>query len=274
MTVSSDILKKKIKNRDIVLIAAAAIFLYILFGIRGEIKISLSLVMNPLVALAIGFLLYSRQLWKAGDAKLFALYSLLVYNNKYSSLLPLSCLVIFLNTFLISFICLVPYLVKNIIDNKNNLRKKILSPDTLSYFAMIIGITLSISWVIKPLLSLLPLKNVFFLEFVLIYLGYSVVFRSMNNIKGKRIILVIVFLTGLILRYTIEPGSFQLNNLYPYLKHILQFSFLVYLIRTVIDLEEKINVRIPFAPFMFLGAVLAETDFLKWAMTFLTIIRR
>lgn len=274
MTVSSDILKKKIKNRDIVLIAAAAIFLYILFGIRGEIKISLSLVMNPLVALAIGFLLYSRQLWKAGDAKLFALYSLLVYNNKYSSLLPLSCLVIFLNTFLISFICLVPYLVKNIIDNKNNLRKKILSPDTLSYFAMIIGITLSISWVIKPLLSLLPLKNVFFLEFVLIYLGYSVVFRSMNNIKGKRIILVIVFLTGLILRYTIEPGSFQLNNLYPYLKHILQFSFLVYLIRTVIDLEEKINVRIPFAPFMFLGAVLAETDFLKWAMTFLTLIRR
>ncbi|MCF7873780.1 MAG: hypothetical protein K9M00_03005, partial [Candidatus Omnitrophica bacterium] len=239
LTISTDILRKKIKNKHLVFIAAIAIFLYIFFGIKGDFKISLPLIINPVIALMISLLLYFCDMWKAGDAKLFVVYSLLVYKNNYSATLPLSCFVIFVNTFLISFICLIPYIIKNIIDNKNKMRKKILSKDTLKYLLKIILIAFSISWLIKPVLRLLPFKNIFFLEFTFIYLGYLFIYKYIDKIKSKKTLLILIFAIGLITRYILMPESFQLVNISAYLRRIFQFSLLIYIIRAVMNIEEK-----------------------------------
>lgn len=154
------------------------------------------------------------------------------------------------------------------------MRKKILSKDTLKYLLKIILIAFSISWLIKPVLRLLPFKNIFFLEFTFIYLGYLLIYKYINEIKSKKTLLILMFATGLITRYILMPESFQLVNISAYLRRIFQFSLLIYIIRAVMNIEEKKSARIPFAPFLFLGALLANTKFLKLAMEFLAFIRR
>lgn len=273
LTICSDIFQKKIRNIHLILISVLAIILYVFFIITGDLKISAPLLINPVAALITGFLLYITRLWKAGDAKLFATYSLLIPANNYASFLYLSCAVIFVNTFIISFIYMLPALVKDIISNKEKLRKKILSRKTINYLITIIGITLAISWVIQPILQILPLKNLFFLEFIILYFGYLLIFKFVDKIKDHKSILITIFATGLLLRYRIRPESFQINNLFCYIKHILQYSLILYLIRIVIEIEGEKSKRVPLAPFMFLGAILANTAFLLWIIKLLTFIR-
>ncbi len=274
LTITSDLTEKKIKNNHLAIITIIAIFLYLFFIITGEIKASLLLVINPIFALIAGFILYSFRLWKAGDAKLFALYALLIYQNQYSAIIPLSCLVIFLNTFTLGLIYLFPYLIKIIITNKKQIGKEIFSRKTLKFLLNIAAITISISWVISPLLRLLPFDNIFFLEFGLLYAGYIAVFCFIHKIKNKKTILAAIFGAGLALRYMLSPDSFQLAYIYRYFINILRFSLLIYIIRTLTEIEKMETTRVSFAPFLFLGAVLANTDFLRRVIILLSLIRQ
>ena len=229
--------------------------------------------LNPLVALILGFTFYKAELWKAGDAKLFFTYSLVLPVNKYSQILPFSCFVLFLNTFLISFLFILPLFFRTIIVNRDKLIKEIVSRKALIYFGKIFLITWGISWIIRPLLNFSPLKNNIFLNFILLYVGYSLIYKSINKIKHK-LIIILVFIVGFALRYIFIPESFSFIKMLGYLKYLLGYSTTFYILRNIIKTEEREQQRIPFAPFMFLGAILCNTNFLWSVIKFLSHLRR
>lgn len=273
LSITTDIFEKKIKNIHLLIVSSAAIILYCILFILGKLNITLPFILNPFVALAVGFTLYIANLWKAGDAKLFFTYSLLLPVNKYSSVLPFSCFVLFLNTFVISFLFILPFFFKNIIIDRNTIIKEIFSKKTLAYFGKIVMITFGISWIIRPILSFFPLKDNIFLNFTLLYTSYLLVYKFINKIKHKSII-ISVFIVGFLLRYIFMPGSFSSANMIRYFKYILGYSTILYILRTIITLGEKKPQRIPFAPFIFLGILLSNTNFLWWVMKTLTYLRR
>jgi len=272
-SIYTDITQRKIKNKHLVIISIAAFVLYSIGLFTGKLNPSPSLFLNPVIGLITGFTLYAASLWKAGDAKLFFVFSLLLPTNQYSAILPFSCFVLFMNIFLMSFIFILPSFLKNIINNKEKIIKEVVSKTALRYFGQIFMITFAISWIIRPALSLLALENNLFLNFTLLYLGYLSIFRFINKIKSK-VLVALMFAAGLILRVVIMPESFSLTHLASYIKYLLSFSLVFYILRIVMRLEETRQKRIPFAPFMFVGAILSNTDFLWWAIKVITYLRR
>ncbi|MBL7197611.1 MAG: hypothetical protein ISS47_05890 [Candidatus Omnitrophica bacterium] len=273
LTIYTDIVEKKIKNLHLLVISSLAIAVYFIFFVLRELSMSFSFFLNPLAALIIGFLLYISGLWKAGDAKLFIVYALLLPTNKYHSILPLSCFVLFLNTFLISFLLILPLLLADIIKKKSIIIKEIISAKTLIYFSQIFLITFGLSWIIMPLLNFVPIKNNIFLNFILLYIGYSAIYKFLYKIKHK-LLIVCIFLLGFVLRLSIMPDSFSFVNVINYLKFILKYSSILYVVRTIIQLDETKLRRIPLAPFMFIGAVLSNTGFLWGVIRILNYLRQ
>lgn len=265
LTTYTDIREKKIKNLHLLIISVFAIILYGAHIGAGTLKLSLPMVVNPLVGLTMGFILYTSGLWKAGDAKLFATYSLLLPINGYSSILPLSCLTLFINTFLLSFLFLLPLLVYDIIHNKNRLFKKAALKGAGLFFIQIFLIMLCVSWVIQPLLFLIPLKANFFLNFIFLFSGYWVIFKVMGGLKNKLLVGVILA-AGLILRGFFTPDFFTVANIANFLRFTLLYTTLFYILNAVISIKEERPMRIPFSPFMCAGAVLTNTEFLSWVI--------
>lgn len=273
LTIYTDIKYNKIRNWHILFISSISIILYFIYFIKGSLNVSISLILNPVVGLIIGLLLYSTGSWKAGDAKLFFTYSLLIPINKYSTVLPFSSFVLFFNTFLISFLFVFPLFLKSIIYNKNAIINEIISRKTFLYFGKIFLITLGVSWIIKPILNLFSLKENVFLNFILLYVGYSLIYKFINKIKHK-LLIAIVLVIGFISRYIFMPEGLFFTKFINYLKYILGYSVVFYILRVTIKLEDSNPKRIPFAPFVFLGAILSNTDFLWWAIKILTHFRK
>lgn len=273
LSIYTDITTRKIKNNQLLVISSIAIIFYIIFFAVEKLSISLPLILNPLISVIIGFILYLSGLWKAGDGKLFLVYALLLPTNRYSSILPLSCFVLFFNTFLISFLFILPLFFKDVINNKDKIIKEVISRNTLIFFSRIFLIAFCISWIIGPILNFFPLKNNIFLNFVLLYIGYLSIHRFIGRTKYK-LLIVPVFAIGFILRYIFMPDSFSFTNIIGYLKFLLGFSMVFYILRKILDLEKEKGQRIPLTPFMFLGAILSNTNFLWWAIKILSILRR
>ena len=272
LTIYTDIRERKIKNIHLLIVWCTAFLLYCILFLSGNLKISPHLILNPIAGLIIGFLFYLSGLWKAGDAKLFFTYSLLLPNNLYSSLLPLSCFTLFINTFLISFLFLLPLLIYGIIHNKTKIFNKTTLKGARLFFGQIFLITLCISWVAQPAIAFLPFKNNIFLTFIFLFGGYSIIFKFISIIRNRPLILVII-ITGLALRYIAMPDFFSFDNIFNYLKYTLLYSTIFYILSNVISLKEKKPIRIPFSPFIFLGALLANTRFLLWIIERALVIK-
>ena len=273
LSIYTDITQRKIKNIHLLIVSCLAIIANIVFAALKELHFSYILILNPFVALLIGFIFYKANLWKAGDAKLFFTYSLLLPVNRYYHLLPFSCLVLLFNAFLISLLFITPLFLKSIIVNGNKTIKKIISTKTLTYFGKTFLITFGISWIIKPVLSFIPIKENIFLNFILLYIGYSTVYKTMNKTKYRTLMLP-VLITGFAIRYVFIPESFSFINMLRYLKYLLGYSLLFYILRNITEVERQKHQRIPFAPFLFIGALLCNTDFLWWVMKTLNYLRR
>ncbi len=272
LTTITDITEHKIKNKHLLFISLVGIFLYIILFIKKELKFSLNMLLNPFVSLIIGFILYKNNLWRAGDGKLFFIYSLLLPLNKYSSILPFSCFTLFLNTFLIAFLFILPSVIKNFLKNKE-IFKKLISKKTFLYFGRIFLITFCLSWMIRPLLYKLHLEKNIFFNFILLYTGYSFIRSSFKKIKNKFISFYII-LIALILRYLLFPESLSITSIINYLKYLFSYSLIIYLLKDKSILDKTFQKRVPFAPFMFIGALLTNTDFLKWVLKTLAYLKR
>ena len=271
LTVYTDIRQRRIKNIHLLIVLIAAVVCYIYFLASGVLKLSSSLLLNPLVGLLIGFALYIFGLWKPGDAKLFFIYSLLLPVNIYAKLLPLSCFVIFINTFLLAFLFALLISIKGIINNKGLIIKKVVSRKTLLYFTRIIFVVFSLSWVIEPIIAIFSSKSTPFINFILVFFGYMVIYRFiyrfLSSFKGK-VIVIALFIAGLLVRFINNPEFFHPLNIFIFLKSIFIYSGILYFLRLLSSVQEESQKRIPFAPFMLAGTLLSTTPLLLKLLIF------
>lgn len=263
LSIYTDIRERKIRNIHLAIICFFAFIVYFFSFLSGSLKITPAIILNPLLALIIGFVLYVSDLWRPGDAKLFFTYCLLLPNNLYYLMVPLSCFVLLINIFLTSFVLISLLYIVGIINSKSLIIKKFISLQALFYLGQTVLITLCLSWVIQPLTSILPIKNNIFLNLIIIFCGYSLVYRFMNKIRNVFLI-ISVLAAGLILRFICMPYFFTFANFVNYLKYTALYSIIFYALRVLIDLKEKEPTRIPLSPFMLIGALLANTGFLWW----------
>ncbi|MFH1875882.1 MAG: hypothetical protein ABH865_03230 [Candidatus Omnitrophota bacterium] len=261
LTITTDIAIKKIRNRHLCALGTAGILGYGVGMALGSIPWTPRIVLNPLVGLGIGFILYLARAWKAGDAKLFVTYSLLLVPSAANqSVVPLPCLALFLNTFLVSLLGLVPSLGNDIIKNKTTFFKQLISKKTMLYFGRTIMIIASITWIVPPALKLLPLPPNPFLNVVILFISYAVIFQGISVIRYKLLILVLG-IGGLMLRYCTMPRFFEPGNIIAFMRITLLYSIGFYILNAAIGLQSKKPVRVPLAPFMFLGALLTYAGF-------------
>jgi len=267
ITTVTDLRYRKIKNTHLAVIAIIAVLSYGFFITAQQLIWSLELLLNPLVALALGFALYIARLWEAGDAKLFIVYCLLLPASQPFPLLPLPSLAMFVVTFILSSLLLMPVSVYGIIRNKNKFIKEVMSKKTPRYFVNIFLIAFSLSWIIQPILALSPLKNNIFIDSIIIFGGYLLLFQFVARIR-KPALLMLIFTAGIVLRYRFMPYFFSFNNIAFYAGRILLYSIIFYFLNTIIAHKQEAPVRIPFSPFMFLGALLTNADIVWWVAGF------
>lgn len=262
LSVYTDTFEKKIKNIHLLLIASSALLVYSIFLSLKMIDWKPELILNPLIALIMGYIFYSAKLWRAGDAKLFFTYSLLLPVNKSPEILPFSCLALFANTFLASFIYILPYFIKNIITHKNKLIKEVISKEAFRYLMKILLLTIVMIGTIMPALSLFSLQNKVFLNFIILYGIYLSVFRFIDKIRIK-FLAIVVLLIALFQRYILLTNNLAPIYLIGMLKFTLPYTLIFYILGLAIKWKDSASGRIPFAPFMFIGAILSNTDLLN-----------
>lgn len=275
LTCYTDVRYHKIKNIHLLFLSFLIILLYIfLFVFKRYFSVDFLKLffLNFLTSLIIGFIFYINKLWGAGDAKLFILYSLLILPNKYSNILPLFSFVLFTNTFLISTIMLLPFLIikygKEIFQEV--IRLGILWEPTKTFL-----ITFSIVWIVRPILEVIKFENDFFINFTLIYLLYFFIYRLIY--KFKKNVLLIIILIGLFLHILTDPSAFAINNLIILFKKILCYSIIFYILRVMIykkGISTSETNRIPFAPFLFIGLLISQTKFLLKIISFISVLQK
>lgn len=273
VTCYTDIRYHKIKNAHLIFFFILTAFLYLgLFLSKNPFLTGSAIYIfaNIAVALAIAFFFFSNKLWAGGDAKLFILYSLLIPTNAYSDILPLPTFVLFANTFLISLLIVT---ITLIIKQGKKIMTTADHTAILAELGKIFLITTSIMWVLAPLQGIIRIKNVVFLNFILVYFLYF--FFSRLIFKFNKTLLFVLVPAGLILRLLIYPGSF--SHFYSLLKVTIFFYALLYFYRAITSNKKNEGIdigRISFAPFLFFGVLASQTKFLLIAMQLLSFIRK
>jgi len=270
LTTYTDIKKGKIKNAHLVTILSMAIILYCVSIAAGTFKLSLAAAINLTVGLILGFILYAFGTWKAGDAKLFLLYSLLLMHNKNAYILFLPCLTLFANIFLTSFFAVLPSSLKDLFDHKNEFFKYVISKKNLISFIKIWLILFSFSFFIGPLiLNYASHNNIVFYGFILFsYLVYQIA----TKIKYLMLLLP-VLLIGATVKLLIIPGSISLRQVIDFIKYATVYLIITSILAYIISSEKNKYTYMPLAPFMLLGAALSTTKFLEFAMKILLQLR-
>jgi len=271
-SIYTDIHEKKIKNKHLIFVCSAAVIGYLFFLITGGFQFSTSFILNISLTVITAFILYIARLWEAGDSKLFITYSFLLTPSVQNNITTVPCIALFANTFLISFLCLLPLYLKNIGRYRLNLTKRIISLQTAYYLSKIIFTTFGISWAIEPFLQYLPIKNSIFLNFLFIYTGYIFINKGIRRIKYKYIFFSLV-LFGSLLRLIVFGQSFSFGNTISYLVRIAGYSLVVYMLNIVTAIEEKKEASLVIAPFMFVAALLTKARFLSWVLKTLQHVR-
>jgi hypothetical protein len=212
-------------------------------------------------------------MWRAGDAKLFLIYSLLIATKKANPLLPIPCVELFFNMFLLGGLFLIPSIAIAIVKKRNTLLTGLPIKKIQSLITKTLMITLGLSWLVFPVINALQIKNNPFISSLIIYVSFLLLYKAFNEIKN-RTIGFLVFLAGLILRFILFPGSINIYQIFVYLKSIMIFSLIYYPAKMFIESEKEKTNRVPFAPFMFLGALLCYTGFLNFCIRAIAAITR
>lgn len=319
----SDITQGKIKNKHLVIAAIGGAAVGLGLKLTNQISASTLLLsgLNAVVALAIGFLLWLLGLWSAGDAKLYAVFALLIppsFINRTST--PLFAPELFINT----IVPIALFLVMNLLWKTSTRKKKKALKKALSWRKIFTSlfVIFSTSWIAKYIASpehIVPyyliailtvvgvsrLARLLFAEYALhffILLATLNVFLHKQQILSANYVVSLVVVSGgyLLVRFFLKylgkyyttkvhisklaPGMFLIqgikkdgNKRYAkpqfFLKEKYQRDYLYYPRTRGLTQEEIASIQklyragklqcnhlrarqtIPFAPFLFLGAL-------------------
>ena len=273
----TDIKYKVIRNRHLLWCAALTLIIYAYLQISHKTTFNANLLVNFLIGATIAYLFYYLKMWGAGDGKLFIVFSLLMPTQKHNALLPFPSPILFINIFLLSTAAMIALSIYKIIKNKDNFLSKISFSDlgkrVSSSFLIILGLGWMISYLTKPLsIYFSPIVNT-----ILVYILYSIFYKSLEALRKKIIILAIIGCFGFILRTVFEFNNLNLSVLILSLMKTLKYTLVFYFINLLIYHDKDTNkesVAMPFAPFIFLGTLATDTNFIYYAMRFMNLILR
>lgn len=272
LTIKTDTAERKIYNSHLRLVGILTLLAYLIVFISREPPISYNnFIINCALSLSIGFAFYFKDMWRAGDAKLFFIYSLLIATKKTGTIINVPCVELFFNMFLLGGLFLLPSIASATFKKRSALISGFSIKKIGSLLLKTLMVTIGLSWLIYPVLHIFEVKNNPFASALIIYLSFRLIFKAFNNIKS-RLIGNIVFLAGIISRFIFLPESLTVYQIFIYLKSIIIFSVVYYPVRIFIETEKEKTNRVPFAPFMFLGAAISYTGFLNFCMRLITAI--
>lgn len=275
ITSYTDLKHRKIKNAHLAVIFFISLLLYIfLFVFKSpfaaqDLKLS---ALNMLLAVLVSLFFFGTKRWAGGDAKLFILYSFIISADPRAGFLRLPTLTLFINTFLMGAVILFPIqLAKNGADILTSLFRS----DFYRRLARTFLFILSISWILYLFIATLHLNNNVFMTFSLSYLFYAVFYRYFSRAGFLAFLSIVV--SGLLLRILLEPASVTPVNILITFKRTFVFSCFFYILDILScdkTKDRKLEERMPFAPFMFIGAVLSQTVFLTKVMQLFLFLQK
>lgn len=272
----TDIKFKKIKNIHLLATTMSGIIIHAGLIISHNIHLNPNFCLNFFISFGIGFLLYYTNIWGAGDAKLFIVYCLLMPADKYHAILPFPSLIIFINIFLLSTVAILILSLCNIIKNKWFLFKEIFSFKTLKKLANSFLLILGLGWFIPFLAQPFSPYVTPLLMTLLLFFSYLFFYNFIYGLKSPALRYAILA-TGLFLRFLFKTMDFSFPHLLIYLKKSFSYTLTFYILNVIFNLnktEEKGKKIIPFAPFMFLGTLASNTDFIYWSMRILDSLKK
>ena len=281
----TDIKYKKIKNTHlaIALIYGILIYVYLFFNKQFPLN-SLILSLNIGIASVLSLFLYFSHMWSAGDSKLFIVYAVLMPTQKYISLFTFPCIGLFLSIIIISFSVIILFMIKDLLLNPLPKLKLIFSKGTIIKLSESFAIIFSVTWPLWLFLykiqRLSPL-----LKIILLYLTYFLLYSVLGKLKKKTYVFAIIIIAGIIIRLIVQPSAFSVEYLSTYTVKVIKYTFIFYLLRlllfnekpsnkSLIDERKILTARLPFAPFMFIGTLIANSNFIFWVMHLLNKLRR
>ncbi len=214
-------------------------------------------------AFLIGWLLHYFKMWRGGDAKLFALYALLMPSLENDGSLYSSGIHLFLNAFVFAFIVLIPISIKDLLSDRKRLAENLFAPQNAKRVINVIGSTILISWIISPAAFWIKQAGNPIILALFTMLIFRLAFKIPERfLKNPIYVLGAVFMAFL-LRFYLIPSSLS----FTYLSHTLFYSIFFCGISTcfyaVLRDSQMFQERVPFAPMLFCGCLLSYTSFLK-----------
>lgn len=265
ITIFTDLKSKKIYNNHLLMASLLGIAALI-FTMQSDPRNIPFHFINGLIALVSGFILYRFEIWRGGDAKLYALYAFLMPPFKSGQTIFSSSLSLFSCAFIAGLIIFLPLFIKDFTANKNGELDWVnLKPPLES-----VQLTIFFSWILFPLYyftsnffaQIIHSAIIFQIITYIIYVSIRRIFKDMIRLSYLTVCLGIVF--GLLTRYWLNPQSLSWPALPVSILKISLFSALSSLI-FVTQLEFKnYQDRVPFAPLLFMGCLLSYTPFLTW----------
>lgn len=255
VTSITDCRYRKISNYYLISTAGCIGIVYVITFI-GNKGIPIPLLVNVVVAVALGLLCYQQRIWRGGDAKLFILYALLMPATGYERMIPWSCITLFCYAFMAGALFLLPRELKKLIINRRVFFNGVSAVALLMNVKRALLQFTCIMWIVAPLLTLVGVRNP-----VIAFVIYFVLACTLREIQAfLKFPLNVVFLsTGVLLRILISPDFIFHFQWLSYVLNVSLFAFLSAITNQIVKNQQDSQDRIPFAPFLFMGTLLSYT---------------
>ena len=225
---------------------------------------------SGLVAFIIGFLLHRSAVWRGGDAKLFALYSLLMPEPIYKHIIFPNVVNLFACSFISGTIILLPIFIKDIIMDHKIIANELFKPEKRE--ALFVGFmsALYYSWILFPFYYLARTANPVII-LTIIYLFFTWIYKSNNAfnnnfvfefLKKHSIILLLGLVSGTLMRFLLSPASLSYLVLTRYFIAMIFSMIISTCLYTTLNHFKNYQERVPFAPLLLIGCFLSYTPFL------------
>ncbi|MCK5083141.1 MAG: prepilin peptidase [Candidatus Omnitrophica bacterium] len=272
----TDIKSGKIRNKHLLFASVLGLIVYICLIITKSYTFNINHFSNILFGTGIGLLLYFTKTWGAGDAKLFAVFCLLMPTERYSHFFPFTSIVIFINIFLLSTFTMlflsITRLFKARIETVQ-MFKKFFSISTINLLIISLLTVVCLGWIVPPVIRIILPGVSGFICVIVLYFCYHIMYAFVDSLVKNYVVAFMVASSGLLARFYFHNinsiGTNPLNSI----KITFCYTIFFHYLRIILTSNNEDAKNIPFAPLIFLGTLLTNTNFLNLVLNTLRSIR-
>lgn len=276
VTTYTDLRYGIIKNKHLLYAALYGIIFNVYFAFQQSMSINVHVILNLLLGIGIGVILYALHSWGAGDAKLFMVYCLLLPTGSNAHIVPFNSLALFINIFLFSLFILIPLIIfkRTKSGEASTPFSKVIEYTFRDLFDSLL-ITLCLAWIVPHLVfSLSPyLGREGFLYIALLYISYHGIYSLFKRIAISYKVAISLAVIGFMIRIHVEHFENLWGNIGGTLKTTVIYSLIFHNVRDFLTVNMHRAQMVRFSPVMFCGVLLSNTQFVSSFMKLLKIIR-